>query len=78
MFTSVYVAKSVSFPAESFEDFWPVLNVDGFGLLSGVVLVRQKYLIVYCLLSGKMRQNALGKIIKTAESCCSHFDFLLL
>ena len=25
-----------------------------------------------------MRQNVLRKITKTAELCCSHFDFLLL
>ena len=30
------------------------------------------------VLSGELRQNALRKITKTAESCCSHFDFLLL
>ena len=31
---------------------------------------------INCL--GELRQNALRKIKKIAESCCSHFDFLLL
>ena len=56
-----------------------------FGQLCSVDSTPRKQYISHCIemlafkvVTWELRQNALRKITKASESCCLHFDFLLL